>query len=237
MGFGHAIAPNSDPEYRPEPTSMQDAQNGLSAFLGEQFEERRRNPGSDLFSDLLKIKYQGKPLSEEDLRGFGINYLLGGTETTRNLIAQALRELLDHPKEMRRFIDGEVSTEMVVEEMLRFVTPVMHHSRWATDTRNIAGQTIQSGDRVTLWMTAANRDPAIFENPNELDLGRDPNPHIALGSGGPHFCLGAHLARLEAVLTFDALRPHLASLTLAGPPERVRSNFINGMKHLPLALG
>ncbi len=237
MAWGHAIAPNTDPEYRPTPDAALDAQVELSEFLGEQFEARRRDPGDDLFSQLLAVDQDGHPLSEEDLRGFGLNYLLGGTETTRNLLGNAFADLVDHPDELRRFVDGEVATATVVEELLRWVTPVMHHSRWPTRDVEVAGQHIREGDRVTLWMVAANRDPAAFDHADRLDLGREPNHHTALGGGGPHFCLGAHLARLEAAATLDALRPHLSTMRLTAPPEKARSNFINGMKHLHVAFG
>ena len=237
MEWGHAIAPNSDQEYRPTPTSMMDAQEGLSAFLGEQFAARRANPGDELFSHLLHGTIDGSPLSEEDLRGYGVNYLLGGTETTRNLIGQAMRVLLENAGQMRRFVEGEVATATMIDELLRFVTPVLHHSRWVAADVEVGGQQLAKGDRATLWMASANRDPAVFDAPEDLDVGRSPNPHVALGGGGPHFCLGSHLAKLEAVATFDALRPVLERCSFAGEPQRVRSNFINGMKHLPLTVG
>ncbi len=236
MQWGHAIAPNSDPEYRPHPTSMMDAQAALSEFLGDEFARRRATPGDDLFSNLLHGELDGEPLVEEDLRGYGVNYLLGGTETTRNLIGQAMRVLLEHPTELRRFVDGAVDTTVMVDELLRFVTPVLHHSRWVTHETEAGGCRFATGDRVTLWMVSANRDAAVFADPDRFDAGRTPNPHVALGGGGPHFCLGSHLAKLEAVATFDALRPWLSRLSFAGTPERVRSNFINGMKHLRLTI-
>ena len=236
MQWGHAIAPNSDPEYRPHPTSMMDAQAALSEFLGDEFARRRATPGDDLFSNLLHGELDGEPLVEEDLRGYGVNYLLGGTETTRNLIGQAMRVLLEHPTELRRFVDGEVDTTVMVDELLRFVTPVLHHSRWVTRETEAGGCRFATGDRVTLWMVSANRDAAVFADPDRFDAGRTPNPHVALGGGGPHFCLGSHLAKLEAVATFDALRPWLSRMSFAATPERVRSNFINGMKHLRLTI-
>ncbi|HUP75601.1 MAG TPA: cytochrome P450, partial [Acidimicrobiales bacterium] len=169
--------------------------------------------------------------------GFAVNYLLGGTETTRNLIAQALLVLLEHPDQLRRFVDGEVDAATMVEELLRWVTPVLHHSRWCTRTVEVAGKTINAGDRLTLWMVSANHDDEAFDRADEFDIGRSPNPHVALGGGGPHFCLGSHLARLESVVTFETLRPILSSMKLTAPPQRVRSNFINGMKHLHVAVG
>ena len=237
MKWGNAIAPNSDPEYRSTPDAAGIANDALGDFLGEQFEERRRRPADDLLSHLLDVRRNGEPLPEADLRGFAVNYLLGGTETTRNLIAQALRVLLEHPDQLQRFVDGEVSAATMVEELLRWITPVLHHSRWCTKTVEIAGKTIKPGDRLTLWMVSANHDGEAFERADELDVGRDPNHHVALGGGGPHYCLGSHLARLESVVTFETLRPVLASMRISAPPQRVRSNFINGMKHLEVTVG
>ena len=237
MRWGNAIAPNADPEYRPTPDAAAVANEELGEFLGEQFEERRRDPRDDLLSQLLHVRRDGEPLPEADLRGFAVNYLLGGTETTRNLLAQGMLTLLEHPGELRRFADGEVESSTMVEELLRWVTPVLHHSRWATAPTEVAGQTIQPGDRVTLWMVSANHDERAFARADVLDVGRTPNLHVALGGGGPHYCLGAHLARLESVVTFETLRSLLPTMRLAGPPQRVRSNFINGMKHLPVAVG
>lgn len=237
MKWGNAIAPNADPEYRPTVDAAQRANDELSEYLGRQFDERRRNPGDDLFSDLIRARFSdGRELSEADLRGFGINYLLGGTETTRNGIAQSMQTLLEHPDQAQRLQCGEVDAYTATEELLRWTTPVMHHSRWPNQTREVAGQTIRAGDRVTLWMISANRDPEAFDRPDTLDLGRNPNHHVSLGGGGPHFCLGSHLARMEIAVTFDELRPWLDKLSLAAPPQRVQSNFINGMKHLELAV-
>lgn len=237
MKWGNAIAPNSDPEYRSTPDAASLANDALGDYLGEQFEDRRRRPTDDLLSHLLDVRRNGEPLPEADLRGFAVNYLLGGTETTRNLIAQALRVLLEHPAQLRRFVDGEVTAATMVEELLRWVTPVLHHSRWCTRTVEVGGKTINPGDRLTLWMVSANHDEEAFDRADEFDVGRDPNHHVALGGGGPHFCLGSHLARLESIVTFETLRPVLSSMQISAPPQRVRSNFINGMKHLEVTIG
>lgn len=234
--WGNAITPSSDPDYRPVPTALDDAQREMNAFLDEQFDERRRRPGDDLFSQLLGIETDTGALGADDLRGFGLNYLLGGTETTRTLIAQGLLALLEHPGQSRRFALAEVETPTMVEELLRWVTPVAHHSRWATADHELAGHQVRSGDRVSLWMIAANRDPAAFEDPDDLDLARTPNPHVALGGGGPHYCLGAHLARLETAATFEGLRHLLDRTALAGTPQRVRTNFFNMLKSLPVEI-
>jgi cytochrome P450 len=114
---------------------------------------------------------------------------------------------------------------------------VLHHSRWCTSDVEVGGKSIKAGDRLTLWMVSANHDEAAFERAHEFDIGRTPNHHVALGGGGPHYCLGSHLARLESIVTFETLRPLLSTMCMTGDAQRVRSNFINGMKHLPVSVG
>jgi cholest-4-en-3-one 26-monooxygenase len=125
---------------------------------------------------------------------------------------------------------------VAVEELLRWVTPVTHFARTVTHDDVIAGQEIAAGDRVVMWYSSANRDEAAFPDADRLDLARRPNEHLAFGAGGPHFCLGASLARLEARCIFEALLPLIPRLELAGPPQRLQSNFINGIKHMPVRL-
>ena len=162
--------------------------------------------------------------------------VVGGSETTRHLISHTLQTLHEHPEQRERVVHGEVPAALTVEEMLRWSSPVMHHARHATCDVEILGQKIRAGDRVTLWMVSANRDEAAFENPDRLDVGRTPNNQVALGAGGPHFCLGAHLARLEGIAVLDELRPVLPRLEVTGPPVRLRSNFFNGIKRLPVRI-
>ena len=122
------------------------------------------------------------------------------------------------------------------EEIIRWTSPVVQFSRTAVYDVELRGQKIRAGDRVTLWMISANRDAAAFRDPHSLDVGRSPNNHVALGGGGPHFCLGSHLARLEARVALEELRPHLDRLVLRAPPDRLRSTFFNGVKHLRFEL-
>jgi cytochrome P450 len=139
--------------------------------------------------------------------------------------------------QLNRLLSGEVSVASAVEEMLRWSTPVMHHSRWVTADADIGGAHVRAGDRLTLWMISANRDERVFAHPDRLDLGRDPNQHITFGGGGPHFCLGVHLARMEAAVAIGALLPLLATMRMDGEPERVWTNFFNGIKRMPVSLG
>lgn len=145
--------------------------------------------------------------------------------------------MMRHRDQLNRLLSGEVSVASAVEEMLRWSTPVMHHSRWATVDAEIGGAHVKAGDRLTLWMISANHDERVFAHPERLDLGRDPNPHITFGGGGPHFCLGVHLARMEAAVAIGALLPLLSTMRMDGEPERVWTNFFNGVKRMPVSLG
>jgi cytochrome P450 len=122
-----------------------------------------------------------------------------------------------------------------VEEMLRWATPVMHFRRTATKATDIGGHPIAEGDKVVIWYSSANRDEAVFDDPYTFDVTRRPNPHVAFGGGGPHFCLGANLARMEIRVVFEELMRRIPDMALNGPVERLRSNFINGIKHMPVA--
>jgi cytochrome P450 len=143
-----------------------------------------------------------------------------------------LQALWEWPEERRRLAADESLIPTAVEELLRWVSPVMQFRRTATRDVELEGHQVRAGDKLVLYYIAANRDEAVFERPDRLDLGRTPNPHLAFGVG-PHFCLGAHLSRFEAASLLTALRPHLVRLSPAGPPTRMASNFMNGWKSLP----
>jgi cytochrome P450 len=157
-----------------------------------------------------------------------------GSETTRNLITGGMLALFEHPGERVRLQGDLELLPSAIEEMLRWVTPVMHFRRTARTGVQLGGETIREGDKVVLWYTSANRDEAAFEKASEFDVGRLPNEHVAFGAGGPHFCLGASLARLEARVMFEELLTRLPDLAPDGPVRRLRSNFINGIKELPV---
>jgi cholest-4-en-3-one 26-monooxygenase len=236
LRWSNAVVPNRDPEYSVTTEVAAQANAALEDWARNLIARKREAPGPDLCSELLAARLDGRPLSDDQISAFVRLIVVGGSETTRHLISHALQLLIEHPDQRARLVSGEVAAERAVEELLRFVSPVMHHGRRATRDAEIAGQKIRAGDRVTLWMISANRDPAVFERPDQLDLSRQPNEHVALGAGGPHFCLGAHLARLETAALLDAARPLLDRLELAGAPARLRSNFFNGLKRLPLRL-
>ncbi|MCW2529870.1 MAG: Cytochrome, partial [Pseudonocardiales bacterium] len=217
----NTLMPSKDPDYRLDAEAPMRARTSLDEYFGQLLETHRREPKDDLTSALLSLTNNGEPLNEKELRDFLALYITGGNETTRHLLSHTVAELLGNDEQRRRFVEGEVSTETAVEEMLRWATPVLHHSRWTTADVELGGQSIKKGQRVTLWMISANHDEAVFEHADQLDLGRSPNPHISFGGGGPHYCLGIHLARLETIVAFNALRPLLPSMRLDGPVDRV----------------
>lgn len=226
----------TDPEYSagsPERSAELAAEG--NAYVDRLISEHREQPRGDLVDQLIDARVDGLPLSHDELRAWVSMYIGGGAETTRHLIAHGLVCLIEWPDPRRRVVDGHDMSQ-VIEEMLRYISPVMHHSRWPLERVEIDGKRIEPGQRTTLWMVSANRDETAFDDPDRFDVTRDPNRHDSLGAGGPHFCLGAGLARLEARVLFEEARPYLDRMELAGPFERGQSNFFNILKHCPVLL-
>lgn len=237
IGWTNAVMPSADPDYRPSEGAAPQARRELGDYCLALTRAQRHGEQSPLARTLFEARLAGRPLRDEQVANFLDTFLVGGTETTRQLLSQGLLALLDHPEQCRRLVRGSVEVSAAVEEMLRWVSPVLHHSRRVTEDTVVGQAALAAGDRVTLWIASANRDEAVFADPDTFDVGRSPNPHVALGAGGPHHCLGAHLARLEARVVFEELRPLLPALRLAAPPARVASNFFHGLKSCPVTLG
>ena len=161
--------------------------------------------------------------------------VVAGNETTRQAIAHGMLALMEHRDQWQRLRDDpELVWSAGADEILRWSSPVLHFRRTATRDVELRGQTIRAGDKVVIWYGSANFDEEVFPEPLRFDVGRKPNPHVTFGGGGPHFCLGAHLARLEVQVMFDLLLPRLADLELTAPPERMRTNFTNALKRMPV---
>lgn len=193
---------------------------------------RREHPTGDLISLLANAELDGERLSDREFCNFWLLLVVAGNETTRHLIAGSLQALAENPAERDKLVSGTVPIASAVEELLRWVTPIMQFRRTATQDTELCGQPIAEGEKVVIYYTSANRDAAVFEDPDHLNLARDPNPHLAFGIG-PHFCLGAHLARVELTALLTAILPHLPRLELVGPLVRLESNFVNAIKSLP----
>ena len=225
---------SADPEYQVSPDATMQAGLGMYAYAEKLCAERRENPRDDLMSVLIDAEVDGDKLSQLEINVFFLLLSVAGNETTRNLIAGGMLTFFENPKEWARLRDDPSLMNTAVEEMLRWTTPVMYFRRNATEDRVIGGQQIKKGDKVTLWYISANRDEDVFENPNSFDVGRTPNLHLTFGAGGPHNCLGLNLARIEIRVMFEELIRRMPDIQQVGPAQRIRSNFISGIKHLPV---
>lgn len=207
----------------------------MLSFAQSVAEEKRRNPGDDIASTLVTAEVDGDRLTDGELQWFFLLLVNAGGDTTRNLLAAGLQLLFDHPAERARLaadVDGLVPT--AVEEMLRYTSPVVHFRRTAMDDTEIRDQPIAAGDKIVMFYGAANRDADVFDDADRFDVGRDPNPHLAFGGGGPHLCLGMHVARLEIAVMLREMLTRLPDLAPAGTPERLASNFIAGIRSMPV---
>lgn len=198
--------------------------------------DRMTAPGDDLLSTLLRAEVDGERLSETDLDNFFSIMVVAGNETTRIAIAQGVLAFCEHPGEWERLRADPGLLDCATEELLRWTCPTHFMRRTATAGMQLGGATIRAGDKVVLWYVSGNRDENEFADPDRFDVARSPNRHLSFGRGGPHLCLGAHLARLEIRVVLDALARRVAAFELAGTPRRIRSNFTNGLRQLPVRI-
>ncbi len=229
-----------DPEFVTEGEALipqaLSAGSDLAALMNEMAEDRRKNPKEDLTTALLNADLEDGALSKEDLASFFVLLVVAGNETTRNAISHGMKALCDHPDQRRRWMeDFDGLARTAVEEIVRWASPVIHMRRTCTRDTVLGGQPMRAGDKVVLWYSSANRDEKVFADPHRFDLGRTPNEHVGFGGPGPHFCLGANLARREIRIMFERILRRLPDLEITGPPERLQSNFINGIKRMPCA--
>jgi cytochrome P450 len=211
------------------------AQNDILAYFEKLADDRRKNPGTDVVSALTQGAIGGKPLTTDEIVVNCYSLILGGDHSTRAAISGAVLALIENPSQWSLLKSGDVEVASAVEEVLRWTTPAMHFGRRALEDVNIAGQTIGSGDIVTLWNSSANKDEAVFDDPDKFILRRPSNKNIAFGHG-PHFCLGAYLARAEIAVMLTELKAHVKDMTLAGPVLWEYSTIVNGISDLPVVL-
>jgi cholest-4-en-3-one 26-monooxygenase len=221
-----------DPEFQTSYADGQAAAIEIFAYANELGRQRKEVPADDIVTKLLQPDVNGDVLSEMEFDLFFVLLAVAGNETTRNAASGGMLAFLEHPDQWRRLREDRSLLPSAVEEVLRWATPVMQFRRTPTRDVVIHDQKIAAGDKVILFYCSANRDETVFTDPQRFDVGRDPNPHIAFGGGGPHFCLGTHLARLELRVLFETLLDRVPDLELAGPVRRLRSNFINGIKEM-----
>jgi cytochrome P450/nitrite reductase/ring-hydroxylating ferredoxin subunit len=197
-------------------------------------EARRREPRDDITTRLVEAEVDGSRLSEHEFGLFFILLTTAGNETTRHTISLGLLDLLAHPEEAARLTADPSLAGTAADEVLRRAHPVHHFRRTATRDVVVHGRRIAAGDKVTIWYASGNFDEERFPDPFRMDVGRTPNRHLTFGLGGPHFCLGAHLAKLEVKIWLEEMIPYLDRIELAGTPTRLRSNFFNGIKRMPV---
>jgi cytochrome P450 len=244
--WGNTIVGFSDPELSNVLVDSDEAQNykhlpfrnpvSMEIFeYGRQLaKDRKGGDGDDLVSKIVnRLPDDGIPLTDTDFDNYFLLLVVAGNETTRQAITLSMKGLMDHPDQMQYFLDNMDKSQIMVEELIRYASPVYHFRRTATKEVELHGKTIKEGDKVVMWFASGNRDDAKFTDPYGLDLTRFPNDHMTFGKG-PHSCLGANLARLEIRILFEELLPRLASIEQTGEIERVRSNFVNGVKRFPV---
>ena len=226
---------SDDPEYQIEGADPGEAAMAVFSYAEELAAARRLEPRQDLVSTLINAEVEGEKLDQLELDLFFMLLIVAGNETTRNLMSGAMVAFFDHPDQWEKLREDRSLLPGAVEEMLRFVTPVMHFRRTVVADTELGGRALQEGDKIVFWHTSANRDESVFTDPDTFDIARSPNNHIAFGGGGPHFCLGANLARMEIMVMFDRLLDRIPDIRLDGEVQRLQSNFINGTKHIPVA--
>jgi methyl-branched lipid omega-hydroxylase len=230
----------ADPEYVAETenivTALLQAGNDLAELMRDLGRHRVENPTDDVTSALVNAEIDGERLTPDELASFFILLVVAGNETTRNAISWGLHLLTEHPEQRAAWLaDIDGVTPTAVEEIVRWASPVIYMRRTLATDAVLGGQQMREGDKIALFYWAANRDPAHFRDPDAFDVRRSPNPHVGFGGAGPHFCLGAHLARREMTVMFRELLTRVPDVAATAPPQRLTSMFINGIKRLPVA--
>ncbi len=235
--IGDRLLGNADPEFAAPPDDAHrnlpfssPAALDMFAFGRRIAEERRHSSRDDIMSDLVAAG-----LTQREMDVYFVLLATAGNETTRHTISHGLMALLENPDQLGLLRGNyEEFGRTATDEMLRWATPVHHFRRTASVDTVLGGKEIAAGDKVTTWFVSGNRDEEVFEQPDRFDVTRKPNKHLTFGPGGIHHCLGAHLARLEVRVTFEDLLSRGVEFELTGPPQRLRSNFFNGVKRLPV---
>ncbi len=218
-----------DPEYDVDPAVSAAEILGYSMDLGEQ---RRACPADDIATKLVTADLDGEHLTSEEFAYFVLILSVAGNETTRNAISHGMQAFFENPDQWELYKRERPST--TADEIVRWATPVVLFQRTATADIELHGVTVGAGQRVGMAYSSANFDETVFEDPHRFDITRSPNPHVGFGGGGAHYCIGANLAKMEIDLMFNAIAEHLPDITALGPPRRLRSAWLNGIKGLPV---
>lgn len=224
----------NDPDYIGDRTESQLCAAEFAGWAGELARSRESTPRDDIVTKLLAPDADGNRISEEEFALFVIMLGIAGNETTRTATAGGMQAFFERPDQWERLGADRSLLPGAVEEIVRWVSPINQFRRTALSDVELGGTEIKAGDKVVLFYGSANRDERVFDDPFSFDVGRDPNPHLGFGGGGPHFCLGTHLARLNLKIIFETILDRMPDIRPAGEPRRLRSNFVNGLKELPV---
>jgi cholest-4-en-3-one 26-monooxygenase len=230
----HLIGSRDDPDYQELPGGPSAAAMEIYMLCDAVAADRRTNPRDDIMTALVQAEIDGEGLDDSELNLFFITLIVAGNETTRNLINHAMLALIEHPDQAQRLRDDPSLWDTAVDEMLRWGSSIHNFRRTATRDTVLRGVPIKEGDKVVMYYASANRDEDVFVDPHRFDVGRIPNDHVTFGGGGVHYCLGASLARAEIKATMRQIVERLPDLELAGPPNRLHSDFVNGIKTMPV---
>jgi cholest-4-en-3-one 26-monooxygenase len=225
---------SEDPEYLVSEELVQTAQVEMFMYANELAAQRRKEPRDDIITALLDAEIEGDRLSEMDFNLFFLLISVAGNETTRNSISHGIKAFCDFPDQYQKLVADPSIAPSATEEIVRWASPVMYFRRNVTRDTELRGQQIKEGDKVSIWYISANRDEDVFDRPFEFDVLRSPNEHVGFGGGGPHHCLGANLARMEINVLLEEMAKRVPTIERTGEAEPLRSNFIAGIKHMPV---
>lgn len=231
----NAFVGEDDPDYRQTAERMQTVMAEFLAFCHDLFNARRANPGSDIGTLLANTKIDGQDVAFSDFVANMILVLVGGNETTRNSLSQTMLRFTEHPDQWHLVRSDPAILKTAVKEMVRHATPVHHMRRTATQDLDLHGKSVRQGDKIVMWYVSGNRDPEKFDDPDRFDLSRTGVNHVGFGSG-VHVCIGSRLAEMQLRVAFTFLSQRVKRFELVEPPQRLRSNFIHGLKTLKLRL-
>ncbi len=231
------IIGSGDPEFQKEGMSPRESARStmveLFTYFAKLVEEKKKNPDENLISHFNSLEYEGKPLDMMDVLAWCLIIVVAGNETTRNGTSGGMLAFVENQDQLRLLQKDPTLLAPAVEEVVRWSTPIIHFARTATEDYELGGKTIRKDEAVALFYPSANRDAEIFDAPFSFRIDRRPNRHLGFGTG-EHFCLGAHLARLEMMVAYKHLLPRIEEVELAGPVERLSSSLVGGVKHLPI---
>lgn len=229
------ISGANDPEFALEPDAPIQAATSLYLYATDLAEKRRAEPLDDIVTKLI-TEVDDEALGAHEFEVFILALAVAGNETTRTAMSQGMLAFLDNPEQLDLLRSRPELASLAADEMIRWASPIVYFRRTATTDIELHGQTIRENDPVALFFLGANYDDTVFADPHTFDITRTPNPHVSFGGGGPHYCLGAHLARLEITVLLEEFLARAGSIEQRGEAARLRSSWINGLKHLPVTL-